>query len=578
MTTLDPRPHGAREPEDLEAVFGDPRHPGPLDFDAILADDAARRLDETAETLLDEWQAAAEFVPASLGGRWVSTEDLVRRLRPIHRRDPALGLGLGFGTFAAALTVWVAGDEAQRADAATRLLKGERIAARFDGLDLDDDLLGNGCSAEADGDRWVVTGSDAFVDADRAESMLIVARTATDAGDRSHSLLWWVEDPATRGIVGTGERIRTAGMRGCRLGGVEFRGLPVPMTRTVGAPGTAVGTALAAGRVSRAVLPALAVASVDSAVALAVRYSADRALYGGTVLDLPHARALLAGVIADLLIADAFASVVVRALHLAPEECRLLTAASAYLVPQLLRSAMQDLSVLFGSTFYARVEPYGVFEKFLRDLALAPFGHDDATACLEAILSDLPAWLLWSRRADAPAPVLFALGAPLGELDFGRLTVGPGASDPLGAALLEAARRARLDPGAPGGATLLHLVDEFDALRDAISNLSPSELDADAEPAVFDLAHRLTLFLAAGAWTGVGAGEGGSPITRDPVVLAAGLERLDARLRGRLAPLDETTVERLVTLATERADQGFGMTVAPARDSPGMDHVKKGTT
>ena len=183
----------------------------------------------------------------------------------------------------------------------------------------------------------------------------------------AHTLLLWHRDAATGSHVDTARRVLTGGMRGRRLGTAEFDELPVPADRTVGPPGSGVPTARTASQVIRAVLPALAVATVDSSLELAVRYADDRSLYGGSVLDLPQSRALLAGAIADFLLADAFSSVVVRALHLAPEDCLIPTAASGYLVPQLLSSAMQDLSVLFGSTFYARVEPYDVFEKFLRD-------------------------------------------------------------------------------------------------------------------------------------------------------------------------------------------------------------------
>ena len=350
-----------REPDDLEVRFGDPRVPGPFDYASIVADDEARRVSAAAEALLDEWDAAADFVPATLGGRWVSTEDLVRRWRPVFRRDPSLGMGHGLTTLSAAVNVWVAGDDEQRAAVAARLLRGERIAVGFDELDHGD-LEHVACGAAFDGDHWRVTGVKQVVDnADRAESMLILARTSGDSDARTHTLLLWHRDAATGSHVDTARRVLTGGMRGRRLGTAEFDELPVPADRTVGPPGSGVPTARIASQVIRAVLPALAVATVDSSLELAVRYADDRSLYGGSVLDLPQSRALLAGAIADFLLADAFSSVVVRALHLAPEDCLIPTAASGYLVPQLLSSAMQDLSVLFGSTFYARVEPYDVF-------------------------------------------------------------------------------------------------------------------------------------------------------------------------------------------------------------------------
>ncbi|MET4157317.1 acyl-CoA dehydrogenase [Agromyces sp. PvR057] len=572
MTMLDGRADAgistAAAPDDLDELFGDPRHPGPFDYASIVADDDARRLSTTAESLLDEWEAAAEFVPVSLGGRWASTEDLVRRWRPIFRRDPALGLGYGVTSLMAALNVWVAGDEAQQREVAARLLRGERIAVGFHELDHGNDLLANEFTAQPDGEGgWVLTGVKQVINnVDRAESVLVMARTSPEPGARSHSLLLWHKDAATRLFVDTGRRVLTAGMRGCRIGVAEFRELPVPAGAVVGPTGTAAQTALTAFQVSRAVIPALAVATVDATLDLAVRYGRERALYGGAVLDLPHARALFAGALADLWLADALSAVVVRALHLAPAECLVLTAASKYLVPQLLQSAMQDLSVLFGSTFYARVAPYDIVEKFVRDLAVVPIGHAGSTACLLTILPNLPAWVRRSRRTTTTDPGLFRLGDPLDELDFGRLSLGAGSSDPLGAALTDPIVREGLD--ADTVEVLDRLAVELDRLRTEASEVSPSLLGADAPPEAFALAHRLTLLFAGGAWAGACAAAPPGSVLRDEVVRRAVLSRLEARLAGRIPPLGPDEVDHLVGIAGDLVDRDVRFTISEPAATP----------
>ncbi|MFF2370995.1 acyl-CoA dehydrogenase [Agromyces sp. NPDC058110] len=589
MTLLDGRrPTGtdrnaARRPaaapvEELDELFGDPRHPGPFDYASIVADDDARRLSTTAEALLDEWGAAAEFVPASLGGRWVSTEDLVRRWRPIFRRDPALGLGYGLTTLMAALNVWVAGDAAQRREIAGRLLRGERIAVGFHELDHGNDLLANECAARRDADGgWVVTGTKQVINnIDRAESVLVMARTSPEPGARSHSLLLWHKDAATRPLVDTGRRVLTAGMRGCRIGVAEFDGLPLPESAVVGAAGTAAQTALTAFQVSRAVIPSLAVATVDATLDLAVRYGGERTLYGGAVLDLPHARALLAGAMADLWLADALSAVVVRALHLAPEECLVLSAVSKYLVPMLLQSAMQDLSVLFGSTFYARVAPYDVVEKFVRDLAVVPIGHAGSTACLLTILPNLPAWVRRSRRTTATDPALFRLGEPLEELDLSRLSLGAGSSDPLGAALTDPAVLGALDERS--AASVGRLAAGLDRLRAEIADVEPAMLGADAPPGAFALAHRLALLLAGGAWAGVSAAASPGSLPHDPIVRAAVLDRLESRLAGRIAPSAPGTVDHLVDVAGGILDRGGRFAVSEHASEPPAAPQEEGDT
>jgi hypothetical protein len=272
------------------------------------------------------------------------------------------------------------------------------------------------------------------------------------------------------------------------------------------------------------------------------------------VLDLPQSRALLAGAIADFLLADAFSSVVVRALHLAPEDCLIPTAASGYLVPQLLSSAMQDLSVLFGSTFYARVEPYDVFEKFLRDHAMLPIGHDGTDACRRTIDADLDGWLECSRRTEATDPAWFRLGA--------------GSCDPLGAALRDPEVRVRFGASGPPLEALDRLADAYDAIRDEIDVAQATGPVTDTPVESAALVHRLALLLAAGAFAGVCAESGVDAITVDPLVREACLRRVEDRLAGRVGALEPHLVERLVAYAVDRTDRGIRLTISTRDDAP----------
>ena len=107
---------------ELEVLFGDPHGDGPFDYAAIVTDDDARRLNGNAEEVLDTWGAAAEFVPAALGGRCTDTAAMVERLRPILRRDPAVGLGYGLTTLMAAVSA--------AASSTARVLRTLRMSAR----------------------------------------------------------------------------------------------------------------------------------------------------------------------------------------------------------------------------------------------------------------------------------------------------------------------------------------------------------------------------------------------------------------------------------------------------------------
>lgn len=553
---------------DLETLLGDPHVAGPFDYASILEDDDARRLSSFAESVLAEWGAGAEFTPEQWGGRWVATDDLVTRLRPVFRRDPSVGLGYGLTTLMAAVTVWVAGSDAQKEETARRLLDGERIAVGFHEIAHGNDLLHNECRATPAGDGWSVSGTKSVINnIGRAESVVIMARTRDDGPTaRQFSLLMWNKSPASLAHADTDTRVRTVGMRGCMIGAAQFDALPIPRTHVIGAEGTALETTLKAFQVTRAVIPALAVGSAEAALAESIGYARERTLYGGRVLDIPHARSLFADALADTLIADALSRTVVRALHLAPRESFFLTAASKYLTPQLLNDAMQQLSVLAGSTFYARVAPFGIVEKIVRDIAVVPIGHAGSMACLSTMVSHLAAW---SRRSASTVETRRDLfdGSALAALDFSALGLGAGSSDPLGAALSDPGIRSLVADTAPA---LVPLVDDaarhLDARRGLISALRPDAFTVDAAPDVFDIAVSVAQCLAAGAVVGTWAEAQtmGGPLA-DAVIVEGCLRRLLARLDNAPEPLPDAVTEGLVAHGERCVEASVSMGVDPVQ-------------
>lgn len=121
-----------RSIEELEELFGDPFDvTGEFSYGRILAADSERQLVSWAEDVLQRWGFSAELVPTRLGGRWSSTEDMVRHLSPVFRRDPALGLGHGVTTLMAACNVWVGGGNRAQRRFADALLRGDRVAVAF---------------------------------------------------------------------------------------------------------------------------------------------------------------------------------------------------------------------------------------------------------------------------------------------------------------------------------------------------------------------------------------------------------------------------------------------------------------
>lgn len=361
MTGIAPSP--TRTPSErtlaptLEERLGDPFDDGTLTFEAIAADEDASRLTPAVSAVCDAAGVAAELVPQALGGHRSSAARLVSQLRPLFRRDLSLAVDL----VAAPLTVMnaalAAGDQSQRADIARRIGAGERVGAVLAGAESL--APSGGIRVRAADAGWLADGETPLVVSADARLWALPARAA---GGAEALVLCETRQAA----VDVAPWVETVGLRGTRFGVATLRSLPLETTGVLtAAPGS---PALERARAeTAAILSALAIGAVDTAVHLALPYAAGRRLYRGTVLDIPHARSLLADVHTDLLIADALAGRVVRELDAGRFDA-VSASAAAYLVPQLLSEAMRALSVLFGSTFYARVEPYAVFETFVRDV------------------------------------------------------------------------------------------------------------------------------------------------------------------------------------------------------------------
>ncbi|MFF3838329.1 acyl-CoA dehydrogenase [Streptomyces sp. NPDC001930] len=540
---------------DLEELLGDPWDgDNPCGFEAVVAADEAGRLPDGGERILDRYGLGQEFVPAGLGGRLHDIPRLARTLRSVFRRDGALGLGYGVTSFMAAVNVWTSGGPDQQRRLADVLGRGGRAAVCFHELAHGNDLSRQEFRARRQGGGYLLSGRKEVVNnADRADALLLFARTEDAPGSRSHSLLL-VERPELAGSrVRSLPRYPTVGVRGCSLGGLEFSDCPVPASSAVGVPGTGLETALRAFQVTRAALPSMAIGTLDTQLRVTLRFALDRRLYGSTVAELPHARAQLTGAFADLLVADCLATTATRALHLLPDECGPVAAATKYLVPRLLLEACDDLAVVLGARHYLREGTYGIFQKHLRDLPVLSLGHAGPTTCLATLVPQLHqlARRSWLAGGDPP-PALFAPDGALPAMRFDRLALSAGGRDTLGGgviASLEAVIDGSEGPGDPLGVLARALLAEFHDLAAGCAGLRPRERTVVSGPRSFALAERYALLLAASTCAQIWRHDGHGPesFLRDRAWLTAALHRICVRLGHAPEPLSRQTEDRLFT-------------------------------
>ncbi|MER7000144.1 acyl-CoA dehydrogenase [Streptomyces sp. NPDC000410] len=558
--------------ERLEALLGDPYDPAnPHGLRALFAADDRREPPAATEALLAEAGLGAEFVPVAHGGRLTRADSLARALRPVFRRDVALGFGYGITSLFAVGAVWAAGSTQQRQDVADLLLRGGRATILHHELAHANAILRHEFSARTTRGGYRLDGSkDVIINADRADLRVVYARTDTARGPRSHSVFLLDPASAPQGRVRHLPRVELPGMRGALFSGLEFTDCPVPAEALVGEEGEAVGIALRVFQVNRSVICGVVTAAVGTVLHSAVRAATDGR--EGPVARRRHKP--LAGVFADLLACDAMATVVLRALSLLPDRAHLFAAAVKYVVPDLLREDLQELATVLGARGYDHASPeYGALDKLVRDLPVAGLGHAGSASCQAVLVPQLRGLAARSWFAeDEPPPELFRADGELPGLDYRLLGIA-GGGDFMAASLVGSAARLAASRGARGTLGALAglaeaFVTELRALREQCRRL-PESGAALTDPAVIVLGDRYTGIVGAAAVLGVWENQDGTdPFLADPAWAVLALSRLADRLGVPAPDLSDGVQEQVLDELVRRYREGRGYDLTAVAHAP----------
>ncbi|MEU1866904.1 acyl-CoA dehydrogenase [Streptomyces gardneri] len=538
-------PVGARI-DAVEAALGDPRDPAnPVGWAAVLAADEERVPPPAGVALYDRLGLNAEFVPASLGGRLRGTDELGPVLRALFRRDAALGVGSALTSFMAATAVWAFGDDTQRARTAEVLLDGGRATIAYHRFAHGNDFVSDELRARRTPDGYLLDGRKRAVhNAQDARLVVAFARTGEGEGEDGdgdgggHSLFLLGAAELTGPRVRRGETRRAAGMRGLRVGSLEFTERPLSRTALLGSWGGGVRHSLSVFPLIHAAVPSMVIGVSDTALRTAALYAVEQRPFSRPLPQVSYARTAVAGAFADLLLADALARTAARALHLLPGGSPVLAAAAKYLIPAGVEENLNALSVILGGAFHARDGAYAILQKHVRDFPTVTFGHVGNVVC-QTVMAQHLGWIGSGRwTGEAPPPAALFRPGPVLPLDPAVFTAADG-RDGLCALLAGAPGEPRLAGGDPVLRTLRAqlrlLAAETVRLQEACDGLGRFGAGRPYPSQVFPLTDRYALLLAAAAGFGVwreSRGEGGAA---DPGWLAVALHRILRRL-GRAAP------------------------------------------
>lgn len=318
--------------------------------------------------VLDDFGLAAWYVPRRHGGRMESFSELMQMWRAVARRDLTVAVAHG-KTFLGTACVWVAADPEQARALGRDVAAGAVVSWGLTERGHGSDLLANEMTAVHDAAGWRVDGEKWLINnASRGQVLCALARTDPAGGPRGFSLFLIDKRTLAADSYRCLPKEATHGIRGADISGIAYDGALVPPGALVGRTGRGVEIVLKALQMSRTACAALSLGAADHALALALRFAAERQLYGRRLLDLPLARRVIGEAAATLLVAEAVSVVAGRCMAALPGEMSVVAALAKAHVPGAVDEMIGALGELLGArAFLAGVFEHGMFQKLERD-------------------------------------------------------------------------------------------------------------------------------------------------------------------------------------------------------------------
>ncbi|MFF2013527.1 acyl-CoA dehydrogenase family protein [Streptomyces sp. NPDC058195] len=463
--------------------------------------DEAEEFPRAAHRLLTEAGLGAHYVPARHGGLLHGLDGAMAALRTVARRDLTVAIAHG-KTFLGAMPVWVAGDE-QQAEALSRDIRaGAEVCWALTERGTGSDLLAGRLNArpvagglELDGEKWLINN------ATRARFACVLARTAPEGGPRGFGFVLVDKNTLPEGACRPLPKEATHGIRGADISGITFHGARVPDTALVGPAGSGFEVLLKSLQVTRTCATSLSLGAADRALPIAVRFLADRRLYGQRLADLPRIRRALGEAASGILLAEAVAVLAGRSAQTLTRELAVTSAVTKAFVPTTVQRSVDALAELLGVRgFLTGVLEHGAFAKLDRDHRIVAVFDGSTAVNRHALITAFPLLARAHARGTHDGPGLrtaASLGAAQPPLDLGRLTLTSGGGSSVVQSLEEAASlAARRGPGDIAAAARA-LAQESARLHEEIAAYRESAKGASA--AAFELAKRYELVFAGAA-------------------------------------------------------------------------------
>jgi len=312
----------------------------------------------------------------------------------VSRRNGGISVCYG-SALLGAIPVWLWGSHEQKQALATDIIGGGLACLALSEREHGSDLRATETVLERSGGELLLSGTKwPAGNARRSRYVTVFARS----GAESFSLVLVDKESLPAGTWSVLPQVKTVGLKGHDVSGLAFSSAPAGSRALLGADGMGLAQVMKTLQITRTVTAALSLGTMDAALRICLEYAQQRMLYGSSIFMLPPIRgAILHGHI-DLLIAEAVARPVSRALTAMPERLSLWSSVVKYLVPVIAEQTITDMAAVLGARGYlCEGVADGVFQKLRRDHAIASIFDGTTHVNLALIAGQLPAL---ARRLD----------------------------------------------------------------------------------------------------------------------------------------------------------------------------------
>jgi alkylation response protein AidB-like acyl-CoA dehydrogenase len=380
-----------RMAESLETYLGNPADSNsPFSFASALELDEREEYPSKFHDVLDSWDLGEIYIPAELGGRLQSFEEMLAALRTLSRRDLTVAISHVL-TYTAAVPLWIGGSDQQKRALADLIRGRHKVALALTEREHGSDLLANEFEAREQDGRYLLFGEKWLIgNATRATAIALFARIKPEGGPRGFSLFLIDKRFLDSARFQHLPKVPTVGLRGADLSGVCFDRCELRSDARIGPAGAGLELTLKGLQVTRTLCAGLSLGAADTALRLALDFAISRRLYGETVFSIPHANSILCNAFTDLMICDCVAISAARALQVCPGQASVWSAVAKYFVPATVESVLRQLSIVLGARFFLRAgHQWNMFQKMVRDSSIVSVFEGSSVVQLHALALQL---------------------------------------------------------------------------------------------------------------------------------------------------------------------------------------------